>query len=120
MQNLLVYAFGLDPRALVAPGQPGPWPATLADVEGLLLTLPENGLGRPDVEYVVERSVGDLQSWQAIATKTGHAAWTGSAAIEETPLEGDLTAVRVISGTLPTPSDAGVMLRVRVSLLGGG
>jgi hypothetical protein len=118
MENLLVYALGLDPRGPVAPGQPGPWPSPLGDVEGLLLTVPEGGLGRPDVEYVVERSIGDAGSWQPIATKAGHAAWTGLATTEQTPLEGDLTELRVVSGGLP-PAESPVLLRLRANLSGG-
>lgn len=116
LDNLFIYAFGLDPRAGVAPGQLPPGPRPLDDAEGLRFVLPEGGLGRADLEYGVERSVGDLQSWQEVATKSGHAAWTGTGfTIEESPLHGGLTEVRVVTGPIPSGP---VFLRLRVGFPG--
>lgn len=112
LDNLFIYAFGLDPRGGLAPGQPAPGPLPLEDAEGLRFILPEGGLGRADLEYVVERSVGDLGNWQPVAAKSGHDAWTGEGfTVGESALQGGLTEVRIGTGPLP---GGPVFLRLRL------
>ncbi|MFC7338373.1 CARDB domain-containing protein [Haloferula chungangensis] len=113
LDNLFVYAFGIDPRWAIAPGQPAPAPRPLRDAKGLSFILPESGLGRADLEYVIEQSDASLGNWQPVATKSGHSPWTGSdISIDQEALQGHLTMVSISFDTLPPGGSAFFRLRI--------
>jgi hypothetical protein len=120
ISNLLAYSLGLDPQHGPVPGQPQPGPATLPPpAEGLRFTLPEGGLGRADVRYLVERSADGMESWQTVAEKPGHGDWIApTVLIETTPLMGSLAEVTLRSAD-PLPAET-VLLRLRVAFLDDG
>lgn len=120
LPNLLVYALGLDPHHGPVPGQPYPGPGTIPPpAEGLRFFIPEGGLGRSDVRYLIQRSDDGMQSWHTIAEKIGHDDWDApTLLIETTPLEGSLAEVTLRSAE-PLPDET-VLLRLRVTFENDG